>query len=251
MSKFDNDIRTHFCNDNRRGNRDAVVGSALWAGRWWLHFFSNFIRFTWAFGKQAPVFNVGISLDLVYEGEISITLGVKHLFFLSVAFHSRRLPTWDYKHGNRAIELRIFNWGIWFDLWRDDDMPFLKRRIIFHPLDTLFGKECHKQRHVSLHEVLVPMPERSYPATVEMYLSEWKRPRSPRTRRIMRANIELEQPIPFPGKGENSWDLGEDATFGMTCPAVTPKEAVDCLITSVMRDRERYGGAHWQPADAR
>jgi hypothetical protein len=64
---------------------------------------------------------------------------------------------------------------------------------------------------------------------------------------MRRANLDIERGVPTPGKGENSWDCGQDATYGLTCPASTVEEALASLRASVMRDRERYGGKDWKP----
>jgi hypothetical protein len=66
--------------------------------------------------------------------------------------------------------------------------------------------------------------------------------------RRIRAKITPDTPIPFPGKGENSWDCGEDATHSMTCNATNEQEAVAKLVASVLNDRYRHGGKNWRPA---
>jgi hypothetical protein len=65
---------------------------------------------------------------------------------------------------------------------------------------------------------------------------------------MVRAEITPDKPIPVPGKGENSWDCDDDASYGMTCAAQTPAEAVAHYSASIQRDRQRHGGNHWVPA---
>lgn len=94
------------------------------------------------------------------------------------------------------------------------------------------------------------MPEHPYPATVRLFESTWKRPRWPFARRMVRAEIEVEGGIPHPGKGENSWDCDDDATYSLTCQARTAEDAVAKLVGSVLRDRRNYGGRSWRPREA-
>jgi hypothetical protein len=55
------------------------------------------------------------------------------------------------------------------------------------------------------------------------------------------------EPIPVPGKGENAWDMEDDAIHSMGCVANSVDDAIIKLLNSVNRDRVRYGGAHWVP----
>ena len=97
------------------------------------------------------------------------------------------------------------------------------------------GRSKYSERDIETVRVNVPMPEGDYPATVQLDQAVWKRPRWPFAQKIHRADIELDKPIPIPGKGENSWDLDEDAIFSLTTPAKTPQEAVDALVRSAMK----------------
>jgi hypothetical protein len=56
-------------------------------------------------------------------------------------------------------------------------------------------------------------------------------------------------PVPFPGKGENSWDCGEDASYGFGCAAETLEEGIGKFVASKLRDRGRNGGRGWTPTE--
>lgn len=58
--------------------------------------------------------------------------------------------------------------------------------------------------------------------------------------------LEGEQ-VPFPGKGENSWDCGEDATYSSSGPYKTIAEAVRSFEESTLKRRLRHGGPGWRP----
>jgi hypothetical protein len=113
----------------------------------------------------------------------------------------------------------------------------------FHPLDTLLGRTNCEKKVLEERQVLVPMPERAYPATAKLMEYAWKRPRWFATKRMKRVEIEIPGGIPHAGKGENSWDCGDDATFGITtgeCRSIP--EGVGILVGDCLRTRVKNGG---------
>ena len=113
----------------------------------------------------------------------------------------------------------------------------------------LFGREQYSERVIDTVSIQIPMPEKSYPGTCKVFESTWKRPRW-FPKRMVRYEIDVPGGVPFPGKGENSWDCGEDATFGLTCPASKPEQAVARFVESVLNNRRRYGGSlDWKPTE--
>jgi hypothetical protein len=57
----------------------------------------------------------------------------------------------------------------------------------------------------------------------------------------VRDGVKLDIPggIPHNGKGENSWDCGDDGLWG--CGGDTVEEAIGHAVSSVLRSRRRYG----------
>jgi hypothetical protein len=110
-------------------------------------------------------------------------------------------------------------------------------------LDTFFlGRSKCTQEILETREVEIPMPEKSYKATANLVLYTWTRPRWFK-KQIKRVDIKIPEGIPFEGKGENSWDCGHDATYGITtgeCHSIP--EGVGMLVGSVLRDRVKNGG---------
>jgi hypothetical protein len=151
------------------------------------------------------------------------------------------------------IAIRWFEGGLRWSFWH----PTMEwssrtpkwRNGHFDPADFLLGRHKYSSEELSTENVEVPMPEKTYAGTVTLTRDTWKRPRWPFSRSIYRANIEVEGGVPHPGKGENSWDCGEDATYGMTCPARTAEQAVGKLVESVLSSRRRYGGRKWRPQE--
>ncbi len=141
------------------------------------------------------------------------------------------------------ISIRIFDWAIWWDFWSGEGWDSKTPRWrdgCFHIDNFFLGRRKYERKVVEEKEVEVPMPEGSYRATVKLCEDTWKRPRWGK-KVIKRVDIEIPDGIPHPGKGENSWDCGDDATFGICCPAVSIADGVGKLVGSVLRDRVRYG----------
>ena len=115
----------------------------------------------------------------------------------------------------------------------------------FDLADSVLGRREMRWETVSTQIVSIPMPERTYEATIEIrdHVS-WRKRLPFWTKRLRCADVEIPSGIGFPGKGENSWDCGDDATYGMSCGAETVEEAIGKVVASVMRDRMRYGGSH-------
>jgi DNA (cytosine-5)-methyltransferase 1 len=86
----------------------------------------------------------------------------------------------------------------------------------------------------------VPMPEGKYPAVAKVERCTWKRPRW-FGRTEIRAWLDIPKGIPHAGKGENSWDCGDDGLFGIGGASID--DAIENARRSVLRSRERYGNA--------
>lgn len=156
------------------------------------------------------------------------------------------------KYGARELSVNIQDWAVWWDLWVDPGGWSSKRPRwrdgSFHALDWLLGKRVHKSVVLDEGEIVVPMPEGVYRGHCKLSEDTWKRPRWFVTKRVRRAHIDMTEPVPFPGKGENSWDCGEDALHGSTTQARTFGDAIGSVVASVMNSRLRHGGKDWRPA---
>lgn len=276
--------RCHWQNLNTDKN-DKPKGSILRHGRAWFRPFGYGhkrarleTRWEWMFWTHfwALQFDVGAG-----DGNDGLSLWVACGLF---SFHftvdrilPRRFVEWgrqkalkteylgyEYMAWPRSTGVRIFEKTIWFEIW-NWDFGWDRRQpkwLSFNwaPLNTLLGEPVYTSRALPefrVGEELFPkkrgvlMPEGVYPVEITLTEDKWKRPRWPWPTVVRRARIECPGGIPTPGKGENSWDCGEDATYGLTCPASTVEEAVEELKRGVMEDRERYGGKNWLPERVR
>ena len=262
-------MRFHYQNLNEKRGVDRY-GSILRHGRcWWggWHWEWNLFKST----------SVGITFDLAdYEDDAfggHIAIGFAAFYW---GWGNRRLRKWAaritardktprtvmandgrtmtyWMSNGRTMGIQFFDGTLWINLWND---PMESRsvdpwwwHISINLRDLILGRAVYRDGEpYESARVLIPMPEGGYWARVDLKSETWTRPRW-KTKTLNRAHIEMEegQAIPFPGKGENSWDCGEDATFSFTCCADTVLEGVMALTRSVMERRIRYGGVNWLP----
>lgn len=115
-------------------------------------------------------------------------------------------------------------------------------------LGRLLGKWRTDSTVVDSGDCVVPLPERSYPASfeVERFEGSWTGPLGRRLPPKVwhRCKVTPETPIPIPGKGENSWDCDDDHVHSTSVVGRDPERAVGDLVASVLSTRARYGGAH-------
>ncbi len=205
---------------------------------------------------------VDVEFQPVEQGDgigFSVSLAVPLLFSFWLHVHGfgpmRRAALWllrNAKHEDRETSLRVHDWTLWWTVWRDNSSwssstPRWREGNFCLP-DFLLGRPAYSERVLKRAETVIPMAEASYPATVELRDDTWKRPRW-FSKRLLRATVNIPKGVPFPGKGENSYDCGQDATFGLSCCASTVEGAVAAVVESVLRSRRRYGGSvDWRPA---
>lgn len=157
--------------------------------------------------------------------------------------------------GAREIYLRISRDGFWWQLWADPHGWTSKtprwRSGHWDPRDTLLGRMKYHREVIEERDILVPMPERAYPATATLTESTWTRQRFGwPARRLLRVEIEIPGGIPEPGKGTEAWNIDDDATYSITTAADSIPEGIAHLVASVLKHRERYGGHNWAPKAA-
>lgn len=170
------------------------------------------------------------------------------LAFRPVALYVHiKLPRPFRLRDDRELGFSFHGGALWWDLWVDPmggyPCPQGKwRDSCFHFDDFFLGKSKCTREVLEERDVLVPMPEKAYPAHAKLMRYTWTRPRW-FSKSIKRVEIDIPDGIPHEGKGENSWDCGHDATFSMTtgeCNSIP--EGVGKLVGSCLKDRVKYGG---------
>jgi len=259
----------HWQNLNERpGDRDRATGSALKHGRAWWRFDSIAYRVEWSFG--GPDFGAQLSFDsseLHIGGHLCLVFASLYwsvsgkalawLFKLigrdwdackARAERETALGRHRYAHEfcARRFGFRVHSGALWWDCGADDSSRSTDpwwRHGAWHPLDTVLGRSRHSSELIEERAVKIPLPEGAYDAVAKLERCAWKRARWPFARVVLRVSIDVPKGIPVPGKGENSYDCGPDATYGLSCSARTVEQGIGEYVASVLRDRRRRGAA--------
>lgn len=248
----------------------TIKGSILRHGRAWLRpkdrgDYALALHWSWTlwthfFGADVRIGSGDCSTDVTFF----LGCGLFAFWFTVENVMPRRIIEWGEKRAlatpwmsyaymawPRQTGISIHNGTIWFEIWNWDAGWDSKQpkwmAFNFSPVDFLFGDRKYSHKRLASETRNLTMPEGVYSVDIELAEDSWKGPRWPWPMKVMRAHIECPDGIPVPGKGENSWDCEEDATFGLTCQASSFQDALSKLYETIMRDRERYGGRNWKP----
>ncbi len=183
---------------------------------------------------------------------IGLTFAVPFLLTLHATLENV-LPMYpfgtDFDRGHdREIGCYFHNGAFWYHLWVGTmaswsrDYPWCRwwRQGSFHSANLL-GKQRHTLETLKQDIPLqIPMPEGVYHAVAKLERRTWKRPLwFAKTR--MEVNVTVPKGIPFQGKGENSWDCGDDGLFGYGVEGTSLEHAIAHGVESVLTSRRRYG----------
>jgi len=186
-------------------------------------------------------------------------------------------PTMSYTKGGdrypeeREISLKIHGGHFWWNFWVSDDWSSWTknktwRKGNFDFMGMLKGKHKYERREADRRQFLLPFLEGLYNVEVIKFdrtdsYTHWP------TRRMVSWEVRAgyyegppneanwkDKPIPVEGKGENSWDCDEDATWSISFPGPpykkdlnTPYLAALYFWHSMMKSREQRGSAKWIP----
>lgn len=174
----------------------------------------------------------------------AIWLGFRNNWLYNILEPITKRKDQKYTHG-RNIGLSFYGGTLNIHLWADEmesrsvDPKWWDFHIDFK--DLILGRSKYSKEILEEGDTQIVMPEGDYPARYKVEKATWKRPR---WFKLVKEYIEFDIPIGIPheGKGENSWDIGMDGTFGIgeewkgNVHEATKKIALRCLET-----RQRYG----------
>lgn len=180
-----------------------------------------------------------------HRPRFSLSIGRRHLTLCLLVCSLYVVWKDDGEFERRGFELAIHDGKIWIEHpwirqgeWRRND-PWWKKQIVISVVDLLLGKHRFSSTETELPDVFVPMPEGSYRAKAKLVQRRWMRRFG--WFRKMRDDYELsvDGGIPFAGKGENSWDCGDDGLWG--CGGTSVENAIAQGVESVLTDRRKRG----------
>lgn len=158
----------------------------------------------------------------------------------------------------REVRISADEGSVYWSLWTNPNSWSSRtprwRQGSFSVVDAFLGERTMKTETVGEPEVVtIPMPEGNYLGRSTIERVTWSRPRW-FAERWHSAKVTMDprdderfKPIPIPGKGENSYDIDEDALYATSTKARTHGEAVAKVVESVLTTRERRGGLNWRP----
>jgi hypothetical protein len=218
-------------------NLKKEEGGGLIHSRGWM----NFGDFEFGWSYNIPRIAFGFHLD-VGRGDDDGSLYIA-IPGISIWFHIELPRPWRWLYDERRTGFDVHSGSFWWRLWVDENDYPRRRSGTWHFTDWLLGRHKYKEEMISPETpTKVEMPEGTYDATVKIFKSTWKRPRW-FAKSIVRAEISVPAGIPFSGKGENSWDCGDDALFGSTFACDNMLDAVEHIRHEALKYRKRYGDA--------
>lgn len=222
------------------------------SGEWWSRRFGTLcLEWTvpcghcgWSitFGGGDRGTNLGVSFAVPFLATLYVTIE---------GFFAKQLFAWDFDRGSsRSIGCYFHNWAFWYTVWVGDmaswsrDAPWCRwyRQGSIHFDDVILGRTtCQREIVKAPVTIAIPMPEGNYAATAEVERRIWKRPRWFAKTRVY-TNVSVpDGGIPFAGKGENSWDCGDDGLCSYSVEGMSLAKAIAHGVESVLESRKRYG----------
>jgi hypothetical protein len=153
---------------------------------------------------------------------------------------------------HRFDETTVLSWDLWTaEILGSQDWTWRYRHI---PVgDMIRGQLLTAGEDVEVDQVAIPLPEGSRPATVTLRRCTSRRARWPHGVKIRwAADVDPETPTPVPGNPDSDFcddhNAIHSAHFPVAGRANWQAEAVGAYVTTVLRDRQRYGRTiAWQP----
>lgn len=181
------------------------------------------------------------------------------LFTLYLTIYGLKIP---FIKKGREYGFDIRNWEIWAHFGSRPMESSSKDpwyyTIVIRPLDLIFGKTIFFKKEIMSNYHPVKFSFRNKDYTMDKITIEkrfWIRPRIPfslYSKEWTCMDIEIKNPPMRAGKGENSWDIDDTGTFGLSCeysgpePTFKNQQAVfeyccQKYCEEVSKDIQRYG----------
>lgn len=207
------------------------------------------------------------------EGEIMFNLcgGIGIYITLNGFLPNKWYPkdwsqTYGWLPGRREISLRFHHWSFWWTFWKDTDSwsntDSKWKSGSFDFARFFMGRHTCNWTEIRKEMRIVSMPEGNYSVEVvqRQRIDSWERWF---TKKSISWDVRVgyyendkfvKRSIPIEGKGENSWDQGEDGTYSMSFPDRRYGSFTNALLyfeSEIKKDRIKRGGKNWMPESFR
>lgn len=205
---------------------------------------------------------------------LSVSIGIAIYIVFKGLLPKSWCPTYTSKYSSgkipedREFSIKLHGGAIWWNFWVSEEWAsYCKNKTwrmgSFRFMDKIKGKHKYQREESDRRQFLLPFLEGIYNVEVIKWNRTDSYPRWPTSRMItweVRAGYYDEKgewkdkPIPVEGKGENSYDCDEDATWSISFPGPPYKKEVNTAYLaalyfwhSMMKSREHLGSAKWLP----
>jgi len=241
---------------DEKGRLHTIKGPAWRYGRCWLYFMwdddradgSPQLHIEWRFGKGVSMGMLKLDIGGAECEDFTFYFSLPRLVWFSfglenlIPWKTRQSLKWWPDNWPRETGISLCEDHLSISLWRDDSCStkgfFYKSWFL---KDVVLGRTDYFTETIDEGEIIIQMPEGGYKANYKLFDSTWTRKRWPWPTVLRRVSLKIDKGIPFPGKGENSWDIDDDATYALTCPANSVQEAVEYLVSDILKRR----GTEW------
>ena len=213
---------------------------------------------TWRHGRAwlgpfhaewSVLYRPGLAVGFRKGGHVDDGTGVQvHLalllFSIYMTFNTARFCGQPYRElRQRELSATWHDGTIQLNLWTGGGVrvrarPWHRNCVILNVREWFTGRPEYSQTKGDPLDIVIPMPEGCYAATATPVVRVWRN----RFGKTVSESWDVSIPsgIPFQGKGENSWDCGDDGLYG-TGGSGTLEEVIGEVVASVLTSRKRYG----------
>jgi len=252
--------KVRFHSQNLNEDKDGNVKGWPIEGRWWLYVNDRTVhRFSWhlwthfcGLGIRSDSEDGGLTLYAALPPvALWVTLPIPVQKWLQTDFWAK----WNERCGGhkgshrytsfKIADVSIHDWSVYwsflqFDWGWSHKMPKWMCGSLNIP-DTVLGKQNYKSEIIETKDVQVPMPEGCYPAKAKLEKATRSRPRW-FTKETLSIWLDIPGGIPHQGKGENSYDCGQDGLFGCGVESASYEAAIAHAVEISLRGRRKYDG---------
>lgn len=207
--------------------------------RWW-YWPGNSLHIEWVWFKRAFGLTVEFD-DQLADHAVQVMIAIPWLFTFYVSITNCRwlirLLGLQWKRDvskwgdcRRELGFRIFDHTLWLYPWVDTMSG--SNWVCISPIDIIFGRQKYSETDRREFTTKIDMPEGKYPAAIQLYKAQWKRPRWPKISERTGCDVDVEGGIPIPY---------DDAIFSIGSRAETLPEAKLAMRDAVMRHRFKEG----------
>jgi hypothetical protein len=218
--------------------------------------------------SQRPRLEFGLGVEVDQQGEPGLKVDL-HLPFITIYAglggpvdhavnllaprlgEERRLGFRTYRDSTGDV---VVTWDLWSAEVLQERVTPKWRKGYVDVNRKVLGPWQRVEGESETADLLIPMPEGTYPATATVTRITRFRKRTP-WRSTVSWSLDVKCPvgIPEPGNDDSDFYDGEDATYGvstgLTYGHAWKSEAIGTMVAAVMRDRIRHSsrGVDWRP----